>query len=117
MSSNSPSPPQIQAASGLNILAGLWLIIAPFLLDYGDLREALGNDVILGIIIASIATIRAFGAYGADWLSWTNFVFGGWLIVAPFILGYARVAPVWNDIIVGVIVLALAAWSALASRM
>jgi len=114
--SNGSKAPQIQTASGLNIIAGLWLIIAPFLLNYGDLREALGNDVIVGIIVASIATLRAFGAYGADWLSWTNFVLGGWLIIAPFILGYGRAAPISNDIVVGIIILALAAWSALASR-
>lgn len=107
---------QIQTASGLNILAGLWLIIAPFLLNYGDLRAALGNDIIVGIIVASIAFTRAAGAYQAAWLSWTNFVLGAWLVIAPFILAYGQAAPLWNDIVLGVIVLALAAWSAVKSR-
>jgi hypothetical protein len=107
---------QIQTASGLNILAGLWLIIAPFLLDYGELRAALGNDVIVGIIVASLAATRVAGAYQASWLSWSNFVLGAWLIIAPFILAYGQAAPVWNDLILGVIVLTLAFWSAVMSR-
>lgn len=84
---------QVMTASGLNLIAGLWLIIAPFLLNYGDLREALGNDIIIGIIVAALAAIRISGAYQAAWLSWTNFVLGAWLIIAPFVLGYGEAAP------------------------
>ncbi len=42
---------------------------------------------------------------------------GIWLLAAPFVIGYSDTgAAVANDIIVGVIVLILAAWSAYASR-
>lgn len=116
MARNAPDRAQVQTASGLNILAGLWLIIAPFVLNYGDLRQALGNDVIVGIAIASIALVRVFGAYRAQWLSWVNFILGGWLIIAPFILGYGRLVPTSNDFILGTIVLSLATWSAVVSR-
>jgi hypothetical protein len=38
-----------------------------------------------------------------------------WLILAPFTLGYsAIVAALWNDIIVGVVVIVLATWAATA---
>jgi hypothetical protein len=56
-------------------------------------------------------------------LSWTNALLGLWLVVAPFVLGYGVAveaealatagavggaqAAMWNDIIVGVIVLVL----------
>lgn len=80
------------------------------------MREALGNDIIIGIIVAALAAIRISGAYQAAWLSWTNFVLGAWLVIAPFVLGYGEAAPLWNDILLGVIILALAVWSAIATQ-
>jgi len=42
-------------------------------------------------------------------------VLGVWLIIAPFLLGYsALAAALWNDIIVGIVVVVLAGWAALA---
>ena len=49
-------------------------------------------------------------------LDWIAAVAGGWLMVAPLLLGTPEIAAgLWNDIIVGGIVLVLDAWSALAS--
>lgn len=42
-----------------------------------------------------------------------NMIVGLWLIAAPFALGYAHFAPArWNDIVVGLLVAAFAAWRA-----
>ena len=38
------------AAGGLQLLAGLWLIAAPFLWHYGQLSRPFTNDVIIGIL-------------------------------------------------------------------
>lgn len=48
--------PQVQTVwlSWLNIIAGIWLIIAPFVLGYGSSAQRT-NDVILGIIVAGLA--------------------------------------------------------------
>ena len=45
---------QVRTASGINVIAGIWLIIAPFTLGYAS-GISLVNDVILGIIIAGFA--------------------------------------------------------------
>lgn len=37
------------------VLAGIWLIIAPFVLDYSQTTSALWNDIIVGIIVAIVA--------------------------------------------------------------
>lgn len=37
---------------------------------------------------------------------------GLWMIVAPFVLGHANSTALYNDVVVGVIVALLAAWSA-----
>ena len=122
----------VQWTSGVNIVAGLWLIIAPFVLGYDEIRAALWNDVVIGIIVAAFAVARVARPLMNPSLSWINAVLGLWLIVAPFVLGYGRVVEdealaaegavgagqiaMWNDIIVGVIILVLGAWSALSAR-
>jgi hypothetical protein len=46
-------------------------------------------------------------------LEWINAVVGVWLILSPFALNYSTVvAAMWNSIIVGVVVIVLAAWAA-----
>ncbi|WP_052056039.1 SPW repeat protein [Myxosarcina sp. GI1] len=106
---------QIRTASGLNLLLGFWLIIAPFLLRYAFPRS-ITNDVTIGITIAILAAARLLGAYRAAWLSWFNAFLGLWLIIAPFALLYGSSSALWNDVIVGLIVLSLGVWSAMASR-
>ena len=117
----------VQWTSGINIVAGLWLIIAPFVLGYELIQAALWNDVIVGIIIAAFAVARVARPLMNPSLSWINAVLGLWLIVAPFVLAYGGTMEVegavggaqtamWNDIIVGVIVLVLGVWSALSAR-
>lgn len=107
---------QIMAASGVNLLAGIWLIIAPFLLGYSDQASPLWNDIIVGVLIAAMAGARVAGAFRAPSLSWVNVILGGWLIIAPFLLGYSDDAnPLWNDIIVGIVVVLFGIWSAVSS--
>lgn len=107
---------QIVAASGINLLAGIWLIIAPFLLGYSDDANPLWNDVVVGILIVAMAGARVAGAFRAPSLSWINAALGFWLVIAPFVLGYSDEAtPLWNDIIVGIIVVLFGIWSAVSS--
>lgn len=47
-------PKQTVWASWLNILAGIWLIISPFVLGFVMSSERI-NDVIIGIIVAAFA--------------------------------------------------------------
>ena len=104
-------------ASGLNILAGLWLIISRFILGYSALRGTMWNDVIVGIIIALIAAGKLSRGRSIQWLSWINVVLGLWLIVSPFIFGNAgNTRVLYNEFIVSIVVVILAAWSALSTR-
>ena len=52
----------------------------------------------------------------AKTMDWIAAAAGVWLIIAPFILGTPAIAAgLWNDIIVGVIVIILGVWANLAS--
>lgn len=44
------------------------------------------------------------------WQDWVNFFVGGWLFVAPWVLGYDHLrAAAWNSWIFGIVVLAVSA--------
>lgn len=101
---------QTKTSSSLNLIAGIWLIVAPFVLGYVG-TTAQTNDIVLGIVVGAIALIRLFRVYRAAWLNWVNILAGLWLIIAPFVLAYTTIAPMWNDIILGVIVVVLSGWA------
>jgi hypothetical protein len=92
------------------VVAGIWLIIAPWVLGY-SVRDPRWNDVVFGIVVGVFALARATGAYRADWLSWLNAGVGIWIFIAAFTIDYSAVAS-WNDIILGIIVFLLAVSSA-----
>jgi hypothetical protein len=105
----------VKTISGLDGLAGLWLIAAPFVLGYSAFATAMWNDVIAGAAVLILAASRTMGdAYKVAWPSWVNAAIGVWLIIAPFALSYPTGSvAMTNDIIVGLIIAGLAAWSAL----
>lgn len=96
---------QIRTMSGLNILLGAWLIIAPWVLNYTT-GAAQANSVLLGIGIIGFAAVRE-SLPRMNWSSWVNAVFGLWLVISPFILQIDATAAYWNLIIVGVMVAAI----------
>jgi len=102
--------PRAFGIGGINIVLGIWLIVAPFILNYTRFEVAMWNDIILGMIVAVIAFVRTFGTGGGT-ASWINVLLGIWLIIAPFVLNYGtNPTPRWNDIILGILVI-IFAWS------
>lgn len=49
----------MRTLSWVNFVLGLWLIIAPFVLHYSTLSTAMWNSVLVGIVVAILAIIRA----------------------------------------------------------
>lgn len=101
-------------ASGLNVVAGLWLIAAPFVLDYGR-GDPLWNDIVFGGVIALLAIARVVGAHRAEWLSWTVVAVGIWVFVSALWLDHGLTAAV-NDMMVGCLVAIFGVASAMATH-
>jgi hypothetical protein len=100
-------------ASAGNVLAGLWLILAPFVLDFEGDDVAVWNHMIVGAAVLVLAAIRAFDPDERESLSWLNVVLGLWMVVSPFLLGHANTGDAQtNSLIAGVAILGLAAFSA-----
>ncbi|MBK79856.1 MAG: hypothetical protein CMQ43_02915 [Gammaproteobacteria bacterium] len=118
----------VRWTSGINAVAGVWLVIAPFALGYSAVSQALWNDLLVGTAVVVLALTRVVSPRHRPALSWVNILLGIWLIVAPFILLYGATAPTaagpasatdaatGNDVLVGIIVLVMASWSARASH-
>jgi hypothetical protein len=114
-----PHRGQVQLASGLNLLAGLWLIASPFVLPAtGDMVT---NNVVFGVIVAALAAVRALGTYDQSWMSWLNAVVGAWVVVSPWAVMHNTATGPTHDMIVcnvitGCVIVALGVWSALATN-
>ncbi len=87
---------------------GIWLLISPwalrFDLDSGATRVAVITGIL--IILTEMLTLSFF----QSWEEWVNVVLGLWLLVASWVVGIATSAAVRNFVIVGLLVLILAAY-------
>lgn len=108
---------QARAASGINILLGLWLLASPWVFGYQTVgTAAMLNSVVVGALIAVVAAGRLASLRTSVGLSWVNVVLALWTIASPWVYGYAaNIGGVRDNVILGVIMAALAIWSASAT--
>ena len=98
---------QVRSLSGINILAGIWLIISPFILGYNSTGNST-QQIIFGAIVLILGIVR-MALPNATWPSWVNFIIGLWIIIAPWTMATVTAAR-WNEVITGIVV-ALFAYS------
>ena len=107
-----PNESQVKVASGLNVFAGLYLLLSSLINRVNGANQA--NGVVFGIIAVTLAATRLSGRAG-PWAGWIDAAIGIWVIFAPWVYGYAGAAWMWNAIVVGVIMVGLGIWSATAT--
>ncbi|MCV0429462.1 MAG: SPW repeat protein [Roseibium sp.] len=91
----------------INLTLGAALVAATLVTGFAADSAATWNAYVSGTVIVICATI-ALTKYG-DWVEWTNVAAGGWLLIAPFVLGFASNAPVlWIHVLIGLAVAILA---------
>jgi hypothetical protein len=90
----------------LNVVAGALLVSAPFALGYYTLSDiAMYEAVAVGLLIGGIALWSALSTAAPASLDYIVALFGGWSIVAPFVLGYHQTVEVARntDIVIGIV--------------
>lgn len=97
-----------------NLALGVWLFAAPWILGYSSVSAAAWNSWIFGILITavSLSAVILF----APWEEWANVICAIWLLVSPWLLGFASAqtaAALWNHLGVGLLVGGFALWDAL----
>lgn len=98
----------------VNLAMGVWLFVAPWVLGFADLPAAAWNCWMMGVVVAavSVAALIQF----VRWEEWINAGIGLWLLVSPWLLGFAgadQAAALWNHVISGLIIGVLALWEGL----
>ena len=95
----------------INLLVGIWLLIAPFALAAGGGAAAwTANDVVLGILLIAFSWWILGALMPPVGTAWFEILCGIWLIVAPFVLRYNTLhAATGNDVICGIIAIVVAA--------
>lgn len=86
-----------------SVALGLWLMLAPTVL--GSSAPASHSDHLLGALIVTVA-ITALADVGRA-ARWVNVLLGAWVMVSPWLLEGAPSTAVWNDTIVGALVIVL----------
>jgi SPW repeat-containing protein len=93
-----------------NLILGVWLFVLPWVLADVAVPAAIWNAHVMGIIIV-VAAVSALVAFH-EWEEWVSVAFGVWLIIAPWVLGFAVTGTVvWSGIVVGMLVGLMAIWS------
>ncbi len=105
---------EIKGASGVNLLAGIWLAISPAVLAYRSV-DPVWTQVVAGGAIAALALLRVTGGAWKSWMSWANASLGAGIVVVAAWLADSLAAR-WNGIVSGALVLVLAALSASATE-
>jgi uncharacterized membrane protein len=110
--SRAPARQSAAAATGLLLLVGVWLIAAPFLLDYVEVGGIDGswNSVVTGAAVVLLALLGLSRVVRPLELSALVAVLGGWLLLAQHVLGYSAEAPraSVNETTCGIVVILLA---------
>jgi hypothetical protein len=100
-----------RSLSWLVALVGLWELVSPFVLGFSGHTTPLYNSIIFGIllIILGVWAANSRDARTDRTLDIVNAIIGIWLIIAPFVLGFAAtvMAAEWSSIIVGIVTLVL----------
>ncbi|WP_407179107.1 SPW repeat protein [Bradyrhizobium sp. STM 3562] len=88
-----------------NLLLAAVLIVSPWLFK---MTNAPGKfDLWASGAVIAVVSLAAIIAY-KDWEEWANFLLGLWLIVSPWLLGFAHTRAMHFSIGIGVIVAFLA---------
>lgn len=84
------------------IALGVWLFISPLALGYAGAPALNAYFVGAGLVLFSVVALVKPQLWG----EWVNLVLGGWLVVAAFVLTPEGGAAQWNQLVVGVLVVA-----------
>jgi hypothetical protein len=110
-----PNDQNVRVFSGISALAGIWLIVSPWVLTYTNDAAATWDDVLFGVIFLVLAGLRVWNPALPAWISWLNVIAGAWILISPWVLGHSGLtAALWSEVVTGIVVIicsGLSAWA------
>jgi len=95
----------------VNVVLGLWIAASPWVHGVGDeMPPVIWNAVVVGGLILVLAAIDLDAP--ANWEEWVLGALGLWMVISPWVIGYAaNRAMMVSSVVAGALVAALAAWA------
>ena len=91
-----------------NAILGAILFITPWLFGFSNESRPAWNAWICGAVVALVALAAVIQFQ--EWEEWLNGAIGLWVLISPWILGFAtNASALWSHVVLGVLVAALAA--------
>jgi hypothetical protein len=90
-------------AQAINTTLGLWLMLSPYLLEYGGMPAM--NQYTIGPLIGTIAFVSMWEVLRG--LRWINVALGAWLVFCPLLFEHPTAAS-FNTLVVGLAIMILA---------
>jgi hypothetical protein len=84
-----------------NLAVGLFLAASPLFVAY--VHDVGRDDIWVSGVIVALTSIAAIVAF-SDWEEWLNLALGIWLIVSPWVLGFAHTKAMHISIFAGIII-------------
>jgi flagellar biosynthesis protein FliQ len=108
---------QARAASSINVLLGIWLLVSPWFFGYSAVGlPAILNSVIVGTLVALLAASRQVSPPTSTNSSYLIPTLALWTIASPWMYGYAaNLSGRRDNVVLGIVMAALAIWSCGAS--
>ncbi len=98
-----------QLPGSLDLFFAACLFISPWVLGFTGETAAAWTAWLTAIVIAGLALAAIVQT--AEWEEWAALVLGAWLVMAPWIVGFATIAvALWTHVVIGILVAALSVW-------
>jgi SPW repeat-containing protein len=113
MNANRPlmARPWTLLQSWCNLVLGIILFIAPWFTVTWSHGNSSWNAWILGVLIV-LAALWALATPSNVVPHWINLIFGIWVFISPWVLGYAALSAIaWAAWIIGALVVILSVWT------
>ena len=94
----------------VNAILGVWLLLSPWAMGFQAETAAMANAVVIGLALIAAALGAIF--VPKAWEEWTEGALGLWLVVSPWVLGFASSFGARLDaVVIGILVVGLSAWT------
>src|SRR5438552_3006178 len=100
----------MRCAAWASLVAGLWLIVAPFATGYYTISSIATTEAIaVGSLISTFALWSAWAGRVPHYVDYALMLFGAWSIIAPFVLECRELElAFYSDVTVGIVVFLIA---------
>lgn len=99
-----------------SLIAGSWLLFTPAMFGMAGTGFATSAYVV-GVITIILSLIRIFMSENSEWAAWVNGFLGLWLLISPLVLVGLATSAIWNNVLLGLIILGLAVGGMMHSTM